>query len=136
MLLKKIHRLKKSLNIKEHIERIICQIEEDYNGKIQSLKVELSESKEVYDSKIQSLNVELSDLVEDNKIKNLKISDMNEKIAFYEKETNSLTNDVMLLSAALKDMYVVFETMMANIESKKSFDYEEEVKDKKKKVFH
>jgi len=42
----------------------------------------------------------------------------------------------MLLSAALKDMYVVFEAMMANIESKKSFDYEEEVKDKKKKVFH
>ena len=118
MLLKKIHRLKKSLNIKEHVERIICQIEEDYNGKIQSLKVELS------------------DLVEDNKIKNLKISDMNEKIAFYEKETNSLTNDVMLLSAALKDMYVVFEAMMANIESKKSFDYEEDVKDKKKKVFH
>ena len=136
MLLKKIHHLKKSLNIKEHIERIICQIEEDYNNKIQSLKVELSELKKDYDSKIESLNTELSDLVEDNKIKNLKISDMNEKIAFYEKETNSLTNDVMLLSAALKDMYVVFEAMMSNIESKKSFDYEEEVKNKKKKVFH
>lgn len=117
MLLKKIRHLKKMIDYKSYIEKVASYVEEDYNSKIQELKKDI-------------------DIIrQDNKNKNNKISDLNEKIGFYERETKALTNDVMLLSTAIKDIYYSVEGLITAIEDN-SFDIEDLDEDEKKKVFH
>ena len=117
MLLKKIRHLKKIIDYKSYIEKVANYVEEDYNSKIQELKKDI-------------------DIIrQDNKNKNNKINDLNEKLGFYEKETKALTNDVMLLSTAIKDIYYAVEGLITAIEGN-NFDIDDLDEDEKKKVFH
>jgi predicted nucleic acid-binding Zn-ribbon protein len=105
------------IDYKSYIEKVVSCLEEDYNCKIQALKKDIDV------------------IAKDNKSKNNKINDLNEKIGFYESETKALTNDVILLSTAIKDIYFSVEGLITAIESD-SFDIEELDENEKKKVFH
>jgi chromosome segregation ATPase len=105
------------IDYKSYVEKVISYVEKDYNSKIQEFK--------------NDINI----IKQDNENKNKKISDLNEKIGFYERETKALTDDVILLSTAIKDIYYSVEGLVISIESN-NFDLEELDEDEKKKVFH
>jgi len=102
MLLKKIHLLKNKINKfvdSKDTHSIVEDIEKKFSLKIKSLE-------ESFDS-----------LKEDNITKNVKIDELNKKIAYYEKETKSLTQDFIAFSGLLVELYKNVEVIVTSVEN-------------------
>jgi hypothetical protein len=123
MLLKKIHLLKNKISehvYSENISIIIEDIEKKFSLKIKNLE-------ESFDS-----------FKEDNIIKNVKIDELNKKIAYYEKETKALSQDFIAFSGLLVELYKNVEVLVSSIENNMQdpdMIFEEDF-DKKKKTYH
>ena len=119
MLLKKIHLLKNKVNAYIDNE-IIKDVEKKFSLKIENLE-----------ERVDSLK-------EDNVIKNVKIDELNKKIAYYEKETKALSQDFITFSGLLVELYKNVEVLVTSIENNMQdtdMIFEEDF-DKKKKTYH
>ena len=123
MLLKKIHLLKNKISehvYSENISIIIEDIEKKFSLKIKNLEESFYSFKE------------------DNIIKNVKIDELNKKIAYYEKETKALSQDFIAFSGLLVELYKNVEVLVSSIENNMQdpdMIFEEDF-DKKKKTYH
>lgn len=88
-----------------------------------------------YDKKVLNLENDIENLKSDNILKNQKIDELNRKVAFYEKETKDLTNDIVILTNVIQEVYTLFQAVLTNIELEGLGIYADE-SNKKKKVYH
>lgn len=109
MLFQKIRHLKDNLS---KVKDFVLFIERDYKNELSNLKSEIKELHRV------------------NDIKNKKLDDLNKKVAFYELETKSVTNDISILANTMKDLYFTLETMLEFVSMP---DEDDAVK---KKIYH
>lgn len=121
MLLKKTHLLKKINKLSEKLDNTL------------SSKIECK-----YEDRLKNLEELINNLQKDNQIKNTKIDDLNKKIAFYESETKNLTNDVVTLTNVIRDVYVLVELILVQLDPEFASKLIESLSSSniKKKVYH
>ena len=121
MLLKKTHLLKKINKLSEKLDNTL-------SNKIESK----------YEDRLKNLEELINNLQKDNQIKNTKIDDLNKKVAFYENETKNLTNDVVTLTNVIRDVYVLVELILVQLDPEFASKLIESLSSSniKKKVYH
>ena len=121
MLLKKTHLLKKINSLNEKLDNTL-------SNKIESK----------YEDRLKNLEDLINNLQKDNQIKNTKIDDLNKKVAFYENETKNLTNDVVTLTNVIRDVYVLVELILVQLDPEFASKLIESLSSSniKKKVYH
>jgi len=121
MLLKKTHLLKKINSLSEKLDNTL-------SSKIESK----------YEDRLKNLEDLINNLQKDNQIKNTKIDDLNKKVAFYESETKNLTNDVVTLTNVIRDVYVLVELILVQLDPEFASKLIESLSSSniKKKVYH